>query len=404
MGYFKQGANGISWLGAFRIFSKAISFGRIAILARVLSPVQFGIFGIASIVLALLEVLSETGINVFLIQEKSNIKTHLNTAWVVSIVRGILISLILIIVSKPLANFFSSPDAYPILILISLVPFIKGFINPALVTFQKELEFKKDVLFRSSVFLVGTIVTVSLALITRSTSSLIWGLIAGSVLEVVLSHLFISPTPRFNFDFDKIKKVVHRGKWMTLTGTFNYFFHQGDDMVVGKLLGDSSLGYYQVAYKISTLPITEVCDIFGRVSFPIYTKIREDKKRLRQAFFKTLAVIAGLTIPFGLILFLFASPIIKILLGDQWLVITPLLKVLSIFGIVRAISGSSSSLLLALKKQRAVSIVTLVSLIGMALSVIPLTLTYGLIGTSFSALLGSVVALPFMVYFVWKVL
>ena len=254
------------------------------------------------------------------------------------------------------------------------------------------------------IFLVGTIVTVSLALITKSTSSLIWGLIIESILEVLLSHLFISPTPKFKFDLKIAKQIIHQGKWMNLAGIFNYFFHQGDDMVVGKLLGDSSLGYYQMAYKISTLPITEVGDIFGRVSFPIYSKIREDKKRLRHAFFKTLAVITSLTVPFGLLLFFYASPVVNVLLGDQWLVITPLLRVLSIFGIVRAISGSSSSLLLALKQQQAVSIVTLVSLLGMALTVIPLTLSHGLYGTSLSALFGAVLALPFMVYFVRKVL
>jgi lipopolysaccharide exporter len=87
MGYFRNAVKGVVWMASLRGSTRAIAYVKIAILARLLGPEEFGIFGIASLVLALLEILTETGINAYLIQEEGKIKKYLNTAWVVSIIR-----------------------------------------------------------------------------------------------------------------------------------------------------------------------------------------------------------------------------------------------------------------------------------------------------------------------------
>src|SRR3990167_7344642 len=94
MGYKTDAFKGISWIGILRASTRGITFVRLAILARILSPAQFGVFGIATLVLSLLEIITETGINVFLIQKK-DIKSYINSAWIVSIVRGFIIAIFL---------------------------------------------------------------------------------------------------------------------------------------------------------------------------------------------------------------------------------------------------------------------------------------------------------------------
>ena len=98
MGYLKQTVINVSWAGILRASTRIITFIRIIVLARILTPSQFGVFGIASLVLSFLEILTETGINVFLIQEKKAIKYYINDAWLVSILRGILISVFIIFI------------------------------------------------------------------------------------------------------------------------------------------------------------------------------------------------------------------------------------------------------------------------------------------------------------------
>lgn len=404
MGYLKAAIKGFSWMGGLRIIIRFIGFLKIVILARLLSPIQFGVYGISTLALAFLETFTESGINVFLIQHEDNIDDYISTAWIVSILRGLIISLLIILAAPLIVKFFKSSEAYQLLILISLVPAIRGFINPSVVKFQKQLQFNKEFWLRGVLTATEALVSVILVFITRSTVGLIISLIVTAMLEVILSFSLLCPRPRLSFNPGYFKTIVHSGKWMTVAGIFNYLFHQGDDIVVGRLLSPAFLGLYQQAYKISTLPISEVADTFGKVTFPIYTKISGNKIRLRQAFKNVTLGISALTIPLGAVLFFFPEAVISFILGDNWLAAAPALRVLSIFGVVRAISGSASALFLSVKKQQYVSVITFVSILGLAITIIPLVSSFGIFGAGLSALIGSIIALPVINYYLVKVL
>jgi len=404
MGYFKDTIKGITWVGAFRATSRLIAFARTAIIARILLPAQFGIFGIAGLILALLETLTETGINIFLVQEEKDVDSYINTAWVVAIIRGVLISISILILTPLIVKFFHVPEARNVLFLTSVVPLLRGFINPSIAKFQKELRFKKEFWFKFLVYFVESVVAIILAIITKNAISFIWGMIAGASLEILLSFLIIRPVPKFSFEAIKVKKIVHRGKWVTAFGIFDYLFQNTDDLVVGKVLGKSSLGVYQVAYKISSLPITEVAQVFSRVTFPVYKKISKDKERLKRAFMKTTLGICMLVIPFGIGIFVFAKQIVFILLGSNWTEAVPVLKVLSLYGVVRGIFYPMMAVFLALQKQRYVTVVTLMGILGLGVSIIPLVNKFGIVGAGISTVVGTLSTVPVIIFYLFKVL
>lgn len=403
MGYFKDTVKGISWMASLRLITRIFTFVRIAIIARILTPSQFGLFGIASLVLSLIEILTETGINVFLIQEKREIKKYLDTAWIISIVRGVLITLSIIIITPFIVMFFNVPDILSLLLFISIVPLIRGFINPSVVKFQKNLLFHKEFYFRTSLFFIDSLISVILAFITRDVSSFVWGLVVSAFFEAILSFLIIKPTPVLKLNFHIAKEIISCGKWVTASGIFNYIFSNGDNIVVGKLLGTASLGLYQTGYKISTLPISEVSDVIAKVTFPVFVKISSDYKRLKKAFIKSILIVFLFTIPFGLILFIYTKEIVNLVLGEQWLDVIPAVKVLAIFGIVRTVSGYCTALFLGVKKQKFVTIVTFVSAFGLMIVIVPLVLKFGIVGAAFSALIGSILSIPFFVYLYRKI-
>lgn len=391
-------------MGGLRATTRIFAFAKIAILARILSPSQFGLFGIALLVLSLLETLTETGINIFLIQEKAELEKYNDTAWFVSIIRGALISVLIFLGAKLIVIFFNSSDAYNLLLLISLVPLLRGFINPSIVKYQKELKFNKEFLLKASIYTLDAAVAILLALITRSASSLVWGMIVGVVFEVAVSHLFVRPRPKLSYDKAKLNKVVSRGKWITMAGIFEYLFREGDDIVVGRLLNTTALGIYQVAYKISTLPITEVADTVIKVTLPVYVKISEEKVRLRKAFTKTMLVVLAITLPFGLILFLFSKEVVLLLLGPNWLSAVSVLKILAGFGVIRALTITTHPLFLSVKKQNYLTATTLVGIFGLAVTIIPLVRSYGIEGAGLSALIGSILAIPLYIYYTLHIL
>ncbi|OGM31049.1 hypothetical protein A2630_00035 [Candidatus Woesebacteria bacterium RIFCSPHIGHO2_01_FULL_44_10] len=403
MSYVRETARGFGWMGGFRVASRLVALLRTVILARILLPAQFGLYGIATLVLAFLEVFTETGINVFLIQQKENLEKYIDTAWLVSIARGFLIALLILVCAPLVVRFFNAPGALNLVLLISLVSAIRGFISPARVKFQKELEFGKEFWIRMAIFTFDSAVAIVVALTTRTPASLVWGLIAGSVLEVILTHALIRPRPKLAFESETFKKIVSRGKWLTGAGIFEYLFRQGDDIVVGRFLGETSLGFYQMAYKVATLPVTEVADVFGKVTLPIYAKISESKKELKDALVKTTLATAALVLPGGLVLVIFTKLAVTIVLGEVWLPIVPVLKVLVIYAITRALVNPARTVFLAVKKQEYLTTVTFVSIVALAVAIFPLARLYGLVGIGLATIIASLASVPLVVYYTVKI-
>lgn len=302
-----------------------------------------------------------------------------------------------------IASFFHSPDSIKLLYVIGIVPFLRGFINPSVIKFQKELRFQQEFIYRFTIFFLDASIAIIATLILRDPLGIIIGFIAGVIAEIVLSYIMVKPTPILNINKEYFMKIIHRGKWVTGSGIFNYLFHNADNIIVGRLLGTTSLGIYQMGYSFSMLPITEIADVFARVTFPVYVKISEDKKRLQAAFIKTTLVIALLAIFIGSILILFPKEIVLFVLGDKWMPVIPILPILAVFGVIRAISGSSSALFLAVGKQEYLTIITFISILGLIIPIFPLVLHFGILGAAYSALIGSVVAVPFYYYYSLKI-
>jgi len=403
MGFFKEAVVGISWLGGLRLSTRLITYAKIAILARLLTPAQFGLFGIASLVLAFLEIATETGINVVLIQERADIKKFVDTAWIISIIRGLVISLAIWLAAPYIASFFNSPDSRSLLYLVGFVPLIKGFINPSVVKFQKELKFSKEFLYRLVVFSFDAVVAVLFALRINSALSLVYGMLAGAMAEVALSHLLLKPKPKLRFEKSKIKRVFGHGKWITMAGVFNYLFENVDNVVVGKLMDMTSLGFYQNAYKISSLPLSEVADVVKKVTFPIYVKFSDDRARLKAAFLKSTLALSVIVIPLGLILLIYPQTVVRIILGGNWLTIVPVIRVMSFFGVIRAIIASSYPVFLSLKKQKYITYAMLAGILGLIITIVPFVKNYGIVGAGLSALTGTVFEIPVIVYFLIKI-
>src|SRR5579872_3516158 len=177
MGYKKDVIKGVSWTGMLSFCTKAVGFLETIILARILAPSQFGAYGIALLALGLLETLTETGVNIVLVQEKET-DTYISSAWLVSIGRGLIITLALFFASPLIAEFFHSSESLFLLQLISLVPFLRGFINPAVVKFQKELQFSKNFWYQTVILFVDTAVSIIVTYLTKQPIGIVIGLLA----------------------------------------------------------------------------------------------------------------------------------------------------------------------------------------------------------------------------------
>jgi O-antigen/teichoic acid export membrane protein len=385
----KRVVRGGIWVFALRITNRGLGFIRTIILARLLVVHDFGLLGIAMLAIATLETFSQTGFQAALIQKKENVESYLDTAWTVSAVRGIILSLILFLSAPVIAKFFNSPQATLVIMVIAVSTLLSGFRNIGILFFQKELEFNKQFFYELSATLVDLTVAITLAFMLRNVWALVWGGLAGNFMRLLMSYVLHSYRPRIRFEKEKFQGLFGFGKWVLGSSILIFLIMQGDDIFVGKLLGVTALGFYQMAYMISNLPATEITHVISQVTFPAYSKLQDDISKLREAYLKVLQITGFISIPLAGGIFVLAPEFTQIFLGEKWLPMVPAMQVLAIFGLIRALAATTGCLFQGSGNPHILTKLAILQL-GILVGIIyPLTARWGILGTSVAVVISN---------------
>ena len=370
------------WVFSLRIVQQLFSLTRLVILARILTPHDFGLMGIALLTMATLETFSQTGFQSALIQKKDNIESYLNAAWTVLILRGFILFAILYLFAPYAAIFFNAPEAKPIIQVLSLSFLLQSFANIGVIYFQKELEFNKQFIYQLSGTLADFVVAISAVLILRNVWALVFGLLAGNVARCFVSYLMHPYRPHLSSDLWKAKKLFGFGRWILGSGILVFLTTQGDDIFVGKLLGATVLGFYQMAYRISNMSATEITHVISQVTFPAYSKLQDDILKLREAYLKVLQVTAFLSFPIAGLIFVLAHDFTRIFLGEKWMPMVPAIMVLVLAGLVRSIVATTGPIFYAVGKPKIETRWQVIRLFVIAALIYPFTIKWGILGAS----------------------
>jgi len=396
-------AKGAFWIFLLRIFTRSFSLLKSLILARLLSPKDFGLFGIALLTFSILENLSNTGFNNALIQKKGGIKNYLDSAWTVQILRETVIANVIFWFSPYISIFFNEPGATNILRALALGILIKGFVNIGVINFQKDLEFNKNFIYELSAVFTDVIFSISMALILKNVWALVIGYILGNVVRVVVSFIISETTPKISFDIQKVSELFSFGKWILASNVLVYILTQGDDILVGRLLGATSLGVYQMAYKFSNLPATEWSHLVAKLTYPAYSKLQNNVKKMKKVYMYSLKMTAFLSFPVSGAIFIFADPFTKLILGEKWLSIIPIMKILSVYGLLRSIGATTGVIFMALGKPEIRTRFQLFQVFIFGILIYPGIEKFGLHGASYIVTFYSIFNY-FMVYLIYRIL
>ena len=380
------------WVFSLRIVQQLFSLARLVILARILAPHDFGLMGIALLTMATLETFSQTGFQQALIQKKEDIKSYLDSAWTVLILRGFILFAILYLIAPYAATLFDSPESKSIIQVIGFSILLQAFINIGVVYFKKELEFNKQFIYELSGTLTDLIVAVSAALILKSVWALVFGLLAGSFARFIVSYFIHPYRPHFSSDLGKAKELFGFGKWVLGSSILIFLITQGDDIFVGKLLGVAALGFYQMAYRISNIPATEITHVISQVTFPAYSKLQDNIPKLREAYLKVLQVTAFLSFPIAGLIFVLGHDFTRIFLGEKWMPMVPALQILSFYGLFRSFGALSGNAITAIGKVFILPRIPIIQLIFIAILIYPMAVKFELIGVSATVTLSVILA------------
>jgi O-antigen/teichoic acid export membrane protein len=392
------------WLGVFKITERVLRFIKTIILARLLAPADFGLFGIACLAINTLQTFSETGIKAALIQKNTDIEDYLNSAWTISVVRGVSLCVLLLIFAPHIAGFFENPQAEPLIRFISLSVLVIGFSNIGVVYFEREIDFRKQSVLNFSRVAGEFVLGIILAYTLRDAWALIWALLLGRVAFCISSYLLHPFRPHIHFDKEKIYGLMNFGKWIFASSILGFLLTQGDNIVVGKLLGTTALGLYTMAYAISNLVTTELTFLVSNVVYPAYAKLQSDTLRLRQGYLAVLEIIAFLSFPLTGGIILFGQDFISLFMGDKWLEMLIPMQILAIFGAIRSIGATTGPVYQGMGKPAVVTKLQLGQIIIALLLIFPLSTKMNIIGTSLAVLLATVPINTFNLWYMAKFL
>jgi len=342
-----QAIIGVIWNGIGKFFNQAIQFLIMVILARLLTPADFGIVGIAFIFTRFITLLNEMGIAAAVVQKLDMEEKDLNTLFTTSLVVGIVLMMVMFTGANGLAVFFETPVLEPILKILSIT-----FLIGSLGVIQKSLA-NRDVNFKmiASVEIAGVafygVVSIVLAALGFGVWSIVYGMIANHIVSTFIFYIRTVWKPKVFFSLERFKSNVKFGINVFGTNIVNYFYMNLVSFVTGKFLGTSSLGIYTLANNITTQTVGRISYIIGRVMFPTMSKIQNDHERFASAYIKVLHFIAMLSFPFLIGVAAVAKPFVLVLFGEKWSGSIFPLQVLAIIAMLRQIGATINYVLLA---------------------------------------------------------
>lgn len=390
------------WVFFLRIVNRGFSLIRLIVLARVLSPNDFGLMGIALLTMSTLETFSQTGFQQALIQKKENIESYLNSVWTILILRGFILFIILYFIAPYAAIFFGAPEAKPIIRVIGFSILFQAFTNIGVIYFQKELEFNREFIYQFSGTLADFIIAISAVLILRNVWALVLGLLAGNVVRCFVSYLIHPYRPHLSKYLGKAKELFGFGKWIMGSSIIIFLATQGDDFFLGKILGATVLGLYQMAFRLSNLMTTEITHVMSQLTFPLYSKLQSDTLKLEKAFLRTLDVTANIILPFTVSIIILSYDFTILFLSEKWMDMLFTLQILAIAGFIRSLIATSGPLFVAMGRPNLDFWMNFVRVVVMASSIYPLTRCFGMEGTALSVFLGLSVTMLFWWWFSFK--
>jgi len=398
MGYTRNAIEGFSFQTFLKIATAVVAIAKWAVIARVLTPETIGLFSLVTISLGVTEATTQTGVNLTIVRSKQSVKYFLDSAWVIAIIRGLVIGVVMILLGFVLSKFFDQPELLILVCLTALVPVIKGFINPSIIELQKELKFFHDASFRLVVTLSEAAFSIAVALLTKSIFALIGAMVFAALVEVVISFILFKDRPRFVYQKSRAEEILHGAKWLSFSALFDYLNENLDNFLIGKLTGVRNLGLYHNAYAFAHRVNYDQAKSVTHGTLPIYSKLQNNPSRLMRAFMKatltTMVFVTAVSVP----LLLFPEFFVNLLLGEQWLEISGFLHWLVLAGIIQSFSALCYSLMMAKKAYSMVNLHLASSVFLMAILVFFMSKSGGLSGAAFAIFISRLVNVPILIW------
>jgi len=385
---------GAAWMVGMRFAVNILSIASMVVLARLLTPEDFGIVALAGSAFAFFSVLGQFGFDSALIHMRDAEKAHYDTAWTANILVGVAIALIMFVVAKPAAIFFQNARIENVVYSFSILSLAKGFENIGVVNFRKSLAFRGDFYYFVIPKIASVVIGISAALILRNYWALVIGMTGSQIVSLIYSHFSQSLRPRLSLS--KFGELFRFTRWILGSNMLHFAAVNGVQIMLGRLRDASAVGIFGIAKQIAFLPSTEILTPVSRALFPGFSTISGDAARVRTIFCRVLGFTALFVIPAGFGIFTLSDSLVIVILGQKWSAVSPILSVLGLLGIIEAAKRLIGPVLLARGRPRILTNVLAVYVVILVPSVLVGIKNFGVVGVAYAMLLATVLTTPML--------
>lgn len=343
-------ASGALWLGLGRGVTNLIGIASTLLLARLLTPADFGLVALATTMLAIIAVVTELSLAVALVQHQEPTEDHFHAAWSLNLARGVLIGLGFAAAGWPAAMAFGEPDLAPIMVVLGFATIINGLQNPKMVVYTRTLRFTPELILNISAKLLGFIAAAAVAFTTQSYWALVAGSVASQATVTLGSYILMPYRPRFSMA--RLPDLWSFSIWLTLSQVILTLSQKFDQLVIGALLGKTPLGYYSVGENLAAIPTREATAPLMQTLFPAFSRLRGEPHRLTAAYSAAQPLVTAVALPLAIGLALVAEPVVRLTMGEKWLPAVFIIQVLAAMMGLQTVSGAVQPLAWALGETK----------------------------------------------------
>jgi len=333
-----KAVNAVIWSGVERLSGQLIRFVIGVILARLLVPAEFGLIGMLAIFMGVAQAFVNCGFGEGLIQKQNTTYRDECSVFYFNIAFGVFTGAILYATAPWIADFYRQPILISLTRLMALDVVISSFGIVQTMLLTKEIDFKTQLKVSVIATAISGGIAVGMAMRGFGVLSLVAQLLIGDALRVILLFVFHAWRPAAVFSLSSLRELLPFGSKMFASGLLNSIFTEIYSLVIGRVYSPAALGLFTRAKQTQQLPVDNLCNIVGRVSFPVFASVQHDKTVLKRGVRKAARGLVMISFPMMVGLALVARPLVLVLLTKKWEACIPFIQLLCIGGALLPLS------------------------------------------------------------------
>ena len=313
-----QTVKGIIWSSVERFSVQGVQFLVMLIIARILSPKDFGLVGMLAIFIAVSQSLIDSGFSQALIRKQDRTEVDNSTVFYFNVVVSVLLYALLYAIAPWVADFYGEPQLCKLMRVLCIVIIVNSFAVVQRAIYTATINFKTQAKASFIAALLSGMAGIYMAMTGYGVWALVWQQLLNAGINTLLLWVWAKWHPHLQYSWQSFRNLFAFGSKLMVSGLLDTLYHNMYVLVIGKVFSAVSLGYYTQADRFTKFPSSNITGILQRVTYPVLCTLQDDDEKLRNDYRQLLRLSAFIIFPLMCGFAGVAYPLVELILGEKW--------------------------------------------------------------------------------------